>query len=182
MIYMIWLAQLLIMLAALPTVPFIMLVAVWFQDRTTGRMPVGLRWLETYDDLGPQQGMYEPAVVWWFNHFGWRAKQWYWLGWRNQVYTLFWRMAPAIGGQNCTMYRLGNHGVGTWSYKLSPDFANNPLVYFEKGHTFRAFWKSWTIGWGWKLFSVERFLDPSQPTKPGPLDRPLFYLQVRPVK
>jgi hypothetical protein len=174
-----WLFQLVLLIVVTVLTPFIMAVAVWFQDRLTGRMPAPLRFLETYDDLGPSQGMYEPAVAAVYARWGWRAKQWYWLGVRNQCYTLFWWLAPAIDQEPLTsIFETGTHGgPGPWHYELR---THDGRIYFERGWTGKwSSTKKWTIGIGWKIFSVDRFFGP-RAAVPTVMDRPLFYLQIKP--
>lgn len=171
-----WILQLVVMIGVNTFTPLIMVVAVWFQDRVTGRMPLLLRFLETYDDLGPDQGMYEPKVKMIYDRFGWRAKQWYWLGIRNQCYTLFFWMAPVIDYYGVARYtHAGSRGDPHWNAFIE-QFGT---VHFEFGWSWRySATKGGSFGFGWKIFSVDRFLtgDKTGTDK----DRPLFYLQVKP--
>ncbi len=156
-----WLGQFLLMLVALVLVPLVMLLALPFTSDTENEvLPSWLSWLNTYDDPGYKQGMYEKQVKWWYDTFGWRAKTWYWLGWRNQCYTLFWMLAPKVnfyGGAK--LITTGPH------YKLVQD----GKTYFDYE------WKY--LGVGWKLFAIERFLAGDKTGNPD-YDRPTFLLRV----
>lgn len=84
---------------AYPLVP----IAVLFADPETGRLPRGFRWLETFDDLGWEGGMYEPQVRAVHERWGRRAGLIYWL-WRNKAYTLhnYFRAQPNYGDMTLT--------------------------------------------------------------------------------
>jgi hypothetical protein len=87
--------------------PMLMLLALPFARRTGETvLPGWLAWLNTPDDPGPMQGMYESQVklvekdaediaaivdkvTSIQKRFGWYVKTWYWLGIRNQCYGLF---------------------------------------------------------------------------------------------
>jgi hypothetical protein len=168
-----WVGQLLLVVVGLFAFPVLAAVALPFASRSrTTSLPTWLSWLNTYDDPGPSQGMYEAQVKLVYDRFGWYVKTWYWLGWRNQGYTLFWLLAPVLDTTK-PLVTVGNHGQAPgWAY----DWAG----YWERGRVFSAFGRQWTVGWGWKLFSVKRFF--TTHLEPGPLDRPLFYLQLRPYK
>jgi hypothetical protein len=86
----IWFALFLLNMTVLPTAPIAMLLALPFARRTGDSvLPGWLAWLNTPDDPGPMQGMYEPQVAAVRERFGWLVKTWYWLGIRNQCYGLF---------------------------------------------------------------------------------------------
>jgi len=62
-------------------------------------------WMNTPDDTDLEhQGLYEPQVLWWFAHFGQRVKTWYWLGWRNQYYGLFWHLSAQAPKDTTRIY------------------------------------------------------------------------------
>lgn len=67
-----------------------MLFALPFVRRSGANvLPSWLQWLNTPDDPGPDQGMYEAQVAAVYARFGWVVKTWYWLGLRNQLNGLF---------------------------------------------------------------------------------------------
>lgn len=93
-----WLGLLLLSILALAA-PIPLLLALPFARRQTSPiLPRWLAWLNTPDDPGPSQGMYEPQVLAVYNRFGWYVKTWYWLGWRNQLYGLFASLSAKYDG------------------------------------------------------------------------------------
>lgn len=81
-----WIANII----AFPLVP----VAVLFANKQ-GRLPLGLRWLETPDALGWGAGTYEPEIQKIYEKFGARMSMIIWL-WRNRAYGLSakWQATP----------------------------------------------------------------------------------------
>lgn len=138
-----WLSQFMLMIVATLGTPFVMLLALPFLKRdTTNVLPKVLQFLNTYDDLGSGQGMYETQVKWVYDHFGWYVKTWYWLGLRNQCYTLFNWLAPDYVDSNPTYIK------GNWKITTGTDSKDN--FYFMVLH------KTKDIGIGWKLFNREK--------------------------
>jgi hypothetical protein len=95
----IWFGLFLLNLIVLPLAPITMLLALAFVRRSgSSVLPNWLAWLNTPDDPGPDQGMYEPQVVDVYVALGWYAKTWYWLGIRNQMMGLFATLATKYDG------------------------------------------------------------------------------------
>lgn len=93
-----WLGLLLLSIIALAA-PIPVLLALPFARRDPANIfPGWLQWLNTPDDPGSEQGMYEPAVAAVYARFGWRVKTWYWLGIRNQMNGLFAALAAKYDG------------------------------------------------------------------------------------
>ena len=170
-----WLGSLAVVVFITVAAPLLVLLALPLMKKDKANIfPAWLQWLNTYDDLGCDQGMYEPHVKWVNDHLGWYVKTWYWLGLRNSGYGLMWLLAPTFDISNAALKREGVHGVGSWRSTLVLPSG----TYFERGWS--GNWsatKKWTFGFGWKLFSIEHFFAGAVP---GPLDRPLFYLQLKP--
>jgi len=163
-----WLVVLMFFLA-----PILVILAMPFMRPTdkVNILPSWLQWLNTYDDPGCDQGLYEPAVADKMK-YGWYLKTLYWLGWRNQTYGLFYNLAPKIDPKVDALYELGTHGTGSWEFHL---VTQDKKTYKEVGYTIG----SHTLGYGYKLFSVDRFW---HGTEYDGKSRPLFYLQLRKVK
>jgi hypothetical protein len=116
--------------------PIIMFLALPFLRQSVDNvLPKSLQFLNTYDDLGMNQGMYEPQVKWMYNHFGWYVKTYYWLGIRNQCYTLFNWLAPTPGVRAVIM-------TPNWRILYTP------------GGYFCFLNRHRDIGFGWKLFNA----------------------------
>lgn len=164
-----WLGQFMLMIVATLGTPFVMLLVLPFLKRdTTNVLPKALQFLNTYDDLGSDQGMYETQVKWVYDHFGWYVKTWYWLGLRNQCYTLFFWLAPVIDFQKASFTSDGS------SYFLE----QGNSVYFD--FVWTGNWsstKKWTITLGWKLRSISDLIRTNKGTD---RDRPTFDFQIRP--
>jgi hypothetical protein len=150
----------------LPLCPILVFLALPFARRDTPDIfPAWLQWLNTWDDFGPSQGMYEQAVADVYAKYGWHVKTWYWLGIRNQCYSLFWSLAPQI------QFYSG----AVW------DRVGNKITVSNAG---RTYWQydipvgSKVIRIGWKLFAIERFFTGDKSGNPY-LDRPTFLLQLR---
>jgi len=82
----------------------------------------------------PIKGKYEQQVKDVFDDWGWYIKTWYWLGVRNQMYTLFNWLAPTIGEVTKTDYT-------NWKTLTSDGY-------------FLILNKSVDVGFGWKLFNA----------------------------
>jgi hypothetical protein len=84
-----WLALFLLNILVLVLAPVMVICALPFAYREPKNIfPYWLQWLNTPDDPGCNQGVYEPQVVASLR-FGWYFKTWYWLGIRNQCCGLF---------------------------------------------------------------------------------------------
>lgn len=84
MTQILWIAQLLMTLASLVAAPVLVLLALPFaRQDPVNILPSWLQWLNTPDDTGGNQGMYEPQIASVYNALGWHFKTWYWLGIRN---------------------------------------------------------------------------------------------------
>lgn len=79
--------------------PLLVLCALPFakSTNTSNIFPKWLQWLNTWDDPGCNQGMYEPQVASKMK-YGWYIKTLYWLGWRNQMYGLIYKLVAKYDG------------------------------------------------------------------------------------
>jgi len=169
-----WLFQLALVVVMLPLAPVLVLLSLPFVHRdATNILPPWLQWINTWDDCGENQGMYEPKVKSVYDRFGWWAKTWYWLGIRNQAYGLFHALAPVIRFYDGAVW--DRHGVLTtvtqdgriyWQVEFSGDWSAT------KRYLFRL---------GWKLFSIERFFTGDKTGNPD-YDRPTFCLTIYPYR
>jgi hypothetical protein len=96
----------LVVLVVAPIAVALLLPFAYSGDRFNILRPWAL-WLNTPDDPGSDQGMYEPAVAQVAARFGWWAKTWYWLGWRNQCYGLFAALCACYDGSPVAERRWG---------------------------------------------------------------------------
>ena len=161
------------------------LLSPFFRKDPVNVLPSWLQWFNTPDDPGCNQGthlpgdptgtQYEQQVVDFGVRWGWRAKTWYWLGVRNQMYGLFKFLAPS------TLSNGTYHFYGSSPYPRNNPYtpgawlgwrADGPIAYFE----FTAVW-GWTatkfgeFRIGWKLQTV---------MPPNPLGPIMFLLQFKP--
>ena len=87
MTFLLWVFQIVLLVVVTLLSPFI--VAVW----VLLRLPIPW-WMNTPDDPDPlKQGLYEPQVAAILAKYGQAIKTWYWLGVRNQMNGLFYRLA-----------------------------------------------------------------------------------------
>lgn len=86
-----WLGLLCLTVVVLVAAPALAALALPFADPNDrdNVFPTWLQWLNTWDDPGCDQGLYEPQVAAVYVACGWYGKTWYWLGIRNQCYGLF---------------------------------------------------------------------------------------------
>jgi hypothetical protein len=81
---LIWPFLLVLDIAAVVLAPVLVLLALpAVREDGNNVLPPWLQWLNTPDDRGSSQGLYEPQVMSVYKRFGFYAKTWYWLGVRN---------------------------------------------------------------------------------------------------
>jgi hypothetical protein len=132
-----WILLLFLTIVVFLTTPFMVLMVVPFLQKSLENvLPKNLQFLNTYDDLGMNQGMYEPQVKWVYDYFGWYVKTWYWLGLRNQCYTLFNWLAPEINPRPSVRE--------TKNWKIQTVDSGQFLILH----------KTKDVGFGWKLFNI----------------------------
>jgi len=169
-----WIATAALVVAALPLAPLMVAAALALTavltrgGRSTAYIP---RFLNTYDDPGVDQGMYEPQVAAVYARYGWYVKTLYWLGVRNQCYGLFSAIAPPLryGDPGLVFYRVGGHLFAE----------QDGAIYFDL--IWRWNWSGSRCGEfriGWKLFAVEQFLNGSQTCTNPSMNRPTFDLAL----
>jgi hypothetical protein len=74
-------------------------------------------WMNTPDDSDiTTQGLYEPQVKAVLDKYGQKVKTWYWLGIRNQMYGLFWKLSESGGPSDFRLH-------GTYPSPQSPGVA-----------------------------------------------------------
>jgi hypothetical protein len=114
-------------------------------------------WLNTPDDPGPNQGMYEPQIADLYKTFGQRFKTWYWLGIRNQVNGLTYMIAPVT--EKGALYSQD----GPYPKTKGPFTAGSCLcTIYSSGATYREWakvgsWsatKCWEVRIGWKVNAI----------------------------
>lgn len=152
-----WFSLALLSLLALVGAPITVALALPFaRQNPTNILPRRLQWLNTPDDPGCDQGMYEPQVQRFFARFGWRAKTWYWLGWRNQWYGLFAALLPKYDGSPVLarsegpliVYSVPGYSEWTWPLRrVSFGYKVHTLKTAKIGDTIwwvcmPAFWKA----------------------------------------
>jgi len=177
-----WVGQLLLTIAVAITTPITtLLILPLAKQNGYNIFPPWLQWFNTYDDTGENQGLYETQVYSWFTlpttfgqwllsvlpswfprpstpkisllqTIGWYLKTWYWLGIRNQMYGLFYTLAPHV-----TEKVIATETSAWKVLRLDQDGK----------HYFCFLSKRCDVGWGWKLFNS---------------DKPTFYLRLRPWK
>lgn len=161
--FLFWLFQFLLTVVAFFVTPVLMLLALPFANNAgPNTLPLWLQFLQTPDDVGPNQGMYETAVAWVNNHLGWHVKTWYWLGIRNQMYGLFWLIAPKTA--------IGDVVTGSTPYPNIAPFQAGAGLYKIKvsGHTYIEFKAVWSVtaskcmafGVGYKVHTLEGTVAP----------------------
>lgn len=82
-----WLTKTVLLWIAQLSVFFLAPVAALLANKDTGRLPSYLKWMETFDVLGWDGPLSEPAVAKIFNKYEKRVAMTVWL-WRNKAYTL----------------------------------------------------------------------------------------------
>ena len=126
------------LIAWLPSAPVMMLMALPFvRNDPANVLPPVLQFLNTTDDPGANQGMYEPQVKWWNDHWGWLLKTWYWLGVRNQCYGLF--------AYLCTKYDGSPVVESTWG---------GVKIYAAQGHE-EITWAGRRVSFGYKVQTLK---------------------------
>ena len=132
-----WCLQFVLTLVMLFMTPLLVALALPFakSDNKTNIFPSWLQWINTYDDTGCDQGLYEPQVAAKMK-YGWYVKTWYWLGIRNQCYTLFWALSPEPKD------RIHSETAGWKIIKTSEGY----FCYLSK---------RCDVGVGWKLFNAD---------------------------
>lgn len=129
MTFLLWVFQIVLLVVVTLLSPFI--VAVW----VLLRLPIPW-WMNTPDDPDPlKQGLYEPQVASILAKYGQAIKTWYWLGVRNQMNGLFYRLAvqapqdlsvtfsgpypqtknPYVPGSCTVTARIGGRDFWEWS-------------------------------------------------------------------
>ncbi len=135
-----------------PLVP----IAVLLADKD-GRLPKGLRWLETHDDLGFGALDQEPAVEAFAKKWGKRIGLIRWL-WRNKAYTLRYRMGipmhtekvswrvvrqygdrPKRKGLSALWVSVEANGKRYFEFQPSLSFGSKGRVYFRIGWKLEPF-------------------------------------------
>lgn len=106
-----WLALLLLNCICFIAAPVLVTLALPFARPSdhANCLPTWLAWLNTPDDPGRDQGMYEPQVAWVYVWGSWYLKTLYWLGIRNQCYGLFASLCARYDGSpvvDSTWWRL----------------------------------------------------------------------------
>ena len=182
-----WGALLLLTVIVVLSSPFLVFFIIpFFRKDPVNVLPSWLQWFNTPDDTGCNQGthlpgdptgtQYEQQVVDFGTRWGWRAKTWYWLGVRNQMYGLF-KSIGATPPSSWTVHirstiptypRNNPYTPGAWLGWTTI----GAVTYFE----FTAVW-GWTatkfgmFRMGWKIQTV------MPPNPPGSL---MFLLQLKP--
>jgi len=146
-----WLAFLLLTVVTFIVAPFLVIPFAIAQ-----RVPW---WMNTPDDPDlEKQGLYEPQVKWWYDRFGQRVKTWYWLGWRNQMYGLFWRLSVHAPEGATRYYSVPDYPKGN---PFTPGFCHVTMT--VDGTTFHEWNWVWAysstkygqIRVGWKLAEMD---------------------------
>jgi hypothetical protein len=133
-----WISLLLLDLAMLVATPVLVLLALPFiREDYNNILPSWLQWLNTPDDRGADQGMYEPQVYAVYRHFGLAAKTWYWLGIRNQCNGLFSVLCPRYDGSPIV--------TSTW-WKFK--------IYSTQGFS-EITWPSKRVSFGYKVHTLK---------------------------
>lgn len=158
-----WIGQFALTLVSYILTPILMfLVLPFVRQNSDNVLPKSLQLFNTYDDLGQNQGLYESQVYAWFilpttfgqwllgvlpswfprpstpsisllQTVGFYLKTWYWLGIRNQCYTLFYWIAPTVG-------QVSKRETSNWKILTS-------------GSYWCILNKNVDVGFGWKLFN-----------------------------
>jgi len=129
-------------------------------------------WMNTPDDPGPEQGMYEPQVAWVRQHLGQAIKTWYWLGVRNQMLGLFWRLAPIAPANAVRTYSFPAYPKTKDPYTPGSCSVRMTL----KGKTY---WE-WNKVGAWsatKCYQIRLGYKLAEMDLPGPI---VFCFQIRP--
>lgn len=171
MVHLRWLCLTALSLFSLVLTPVLVLLALPFAQRRGDVLPL---WMNTPDDPGPEQGMYEPQVAAVLERFGWRIKTWYWLGVRNQLNGLFYALAPKYA--QGAVYQQ----TGLYPETKGPFLAGRCHCWLDSGGARYDEWiavgawsatKCWEVRIGWKVNAVRN----------GPAGAPIMpLLQIKP--